>query len=96
MEHVKDHARSKGASGMALMGGDMKHLARLQDVGDARDGKLEGAAQQERPLLVQMGVIGDDGARSDVNAALGNMVRVDVAAEVAGNNLTWCNGGEVK
>ena len=33
MEHVKDHAGSKGARGMALMGGDMKHLARLQDVG---------------------------------------------------------------
>jgi hypothetical protein len=30
---------------MALMGGDMKHLARLQDVGDAGDGELEGAAQ---------------------------------------------------
>jgi hypothetical protein len=45
MEHVKDDAGSKGARGMALMGGDMKHLARLQDVGDPGDGKLEGAAQ---------------------------------------------------
>ena len=45
MEHVKDDGGSKGARGMALGGGDMKHLAGLQDVGDPGDGKLEGATQ---------------------------------------------------
>jgi hypothetical protein len=45
---------------------------------------------------VQVGVIGDDGALSDVNSALGYMVRVDVAAEVTGNELTRRNGGEVE
>ena len=45
MEHVEDHAGGEGARGMALMGRDMKHLTRLQDVGDAGDGKLEGATQ---------------------------------------------------
>jgi hypothetical protein len=45
MEHVKDHAGSKGARGVAFVGGDIEHLTRLQDLSDARDGKLEGAAQ---------------------------------------------------
>jgi hypothetical protein len=96
MEHVEDHAGSKGTGGMALMGCDVKHLARLQDVGDAGDGKLEGAAQQQGPLLVQVGVIGNDGARCDVDAALSNVVRVEVAAEVAGSDLAGRDGGEVK
>ena len=73
---------------MALMGGDMKHLPRLQAMGDAIDRELEGAAQQQGPLLVQVGVIGNDRARCDVDPALSDMVRVDVAAEVAGNDLT--------
>ena len=96
MENVKDHAGGKGAGGMALMWGDMKHLARLQDVGDAGDRKLEGAAQQQGPLLVRVGVIGDDRAGSDVDPALGYLVGVDVAAEVAGGNLTRRDGDEVK
>jgi len=96
MEHVKDHAGSKGARGMALMGCDIKDLARLQDVGDTRDCKLEGAAQQQGPLLLRVRVTGDDGARCDVYSALGYMARVDIAAEVARSDLTWCNGGEVE
>ena len=32
---------------------------------------------------MRVGVIGDDGPRSDVNSALGNVVRVKIAAEVA-------------
>jgi hypothetical protein len=74
----------------------MKHLARLQNAGDAGDRKFEGAAQEQGPLLVRVGVIGDDRARSDVNSALGYMIRVDIAAEVARSDLTRCNGGEVK
>ena len=96
MKNVEHHAGGKGARGMALMRSDMKHLARLQDVDDAGDGKLEGAAQQQRPLLVQVGVIGDHGARCDVNPALRDVVRVDVAAEVAGSDLARGNGGEVE
>jgi hypothetical protein len=41
-------------------------------------------------------MIGDDGAGSDVHSALGNVVRVEVAAEVAWSDLTRRNGGEVK
>jgi hypothetical protein len=96
MEHVKHHAGSKGAGRMALMRCDIKDLARLQDVADARDCQLEGAAQQQGPLLVSVRVIGDNCARSDVNPALGYMVGVDIAAEVARSDLTRCNGGEVK
>jgi hypothetical protein len=96
MEHIEDDAGSKGARGMALMWGDMKQLAWLQDMRDAGDRKFEGAAKQQSPLLVRVGVIGNDGARSDVNPALGNMVRVEIATEVAWSDLTRCNGGEVK
>jgi len=96
MKHIEDDAGSKGAGGMALMGCDIKHLAGLQDLGDAGDGELEGAAQQQGPLLVRVRVIGDDGARSDVNSSLGYMVGVDIAAEVAGGNLTRRDGDEVK
>jgi hypothetical protein len=46
MEHVEDYAGREGARGVALMGRDMKHLTRLQGVGDAIDGKLEGTAQE--------------------------------------------------
>jgi len=45
---------------------------------------------------VRMGVIGDDGVRGDVNSALRNMVRVNIAAEVAWSDLTRSNGGEIK
>ena len=82
MEHIEDHAGSEGARGMPFVGCDIKELARLQDVGDTRDCELEGAAHKQRPLLVQVGVIGDDGARSDINAALSNMIGVDVAARL--------------
>ena len=96
MEHIQDDAGCEGSRRMALMRPDIEHLARLHDVGDARDRKLEGAAQEQRPLLVPVGVIGDDGARSDVNSALGYMVRVDIAAEVARSDLPRRNGGEIK
>src|SRR5688500_8391721 len=96
MEHVQDHAGGEGARGVALMRRNMKHLPRLQAMGDAIDRELEGAAQQQGPLLVQMGVIGDDGARCDVDPALSDVVRVDVTPEVAGNDLTRRNGGEVE
>jgi hypothetical protein len=43
-----------------------------------------------------MGVIGDDGTRSDVNSALGDAVRVKIAAEVARSDLTRGYGCEVK
>ena len=82
MKHIEDDAGSEGARGMALMRCDMKHLARLQNVGDAGDRELEGAAQQQGPLLVRVRVIGDDGARSDVNPALGYMVGVDIAPKL--------------
>jgi hypothetical protein len=72
MKHIEDDAGSQGAGGMALMRCDIKHLARLQNVGDAGDRKLEGAAQQQGPLLVRVRVIGDDGAQSNVNSALGS------------------------
>jgi hypothetical protein len=81
---------------MALMRCDVKHLARLQDVADPGDCKLEGAAQEQGPLLVPVRVIGDDCARSDVNSALGYMVGVEIAAEVARSDLPRCNGGEVE
>jgi hypothetical protein len=45
MKHIEDDAGSKSAGGMALMGSDVKHLARLQDMGDATHRELEGAAQ---------------------------------------------------
>ncbi len=96
MEHVEDDGGSEGARGVALMWCDVKHVARLQDVGDAGDRELEGAAQEQRSLLVQVGMIGADGTGSDVNAALSNMVRVDVAAKVAWSDLTRCNGIEVE
>ena len=96
MEHIEDDAGRKGAGGMALVGCDIEHLAGLQDVGDAGDGELEGAAQQQRPLLVRVGVIGDDGARSNVNSSLGDMVGVDIAAEVARSDLPRLNGREVE
>ena len=96
MKHIEDDAGSKGAGGMALMRCDIKHLAGLQNPRDARDRELEGAAQQQGPLLVPVGVIGDDGARSDVNSALGDMVRVDIAAEVARSDLPRLNGREVE
>ena len=75
---------------------DIEHLARSQNMGDAGDRELEGAAQQQGPLLVRVRVIGDDGARSDVNSSLGYMVGVDIAAEVAGGNLTRRDDDEVK
>jgi hypothetical protein len=96
MEHIEDDAGSKGARGMALMWRDMKQLAWLQDKRDAGDREFEGAAKQQSPLLVRVGVIGDDRAGSDVNPALGNMVRVEIATEVPRSDLTRCNGGEVK
>src|SRR6185503_14889699 len=96
MEHIEDDAGCEGARGMALMWCDIEHLARAQDVRDAGDRKFEGAAQQQGPLFVRVGVIGDDGTRSDVNSALGNVVRVKVAAEVARRDLTWRYGCEVK
>ena len=96
MEHIEDSAGSKGPRGMALMRCDIQHLARSQDVGDAGDRKLEGAAQQQSPLLVRVGVIGDDGTGSDVDSALGDLVRVEIAAEVAWSDLTRRDGAEVK
>jgi hypothetical protein len=96
MEHIEDHTGSKGARGVALIGCDIKDLARLQDVGDTRDGKLEGAAQEQGPLLVPVRVIGDDCARSDVNSALGYMVGVEIAAEVARSDLPRRDGGEIE
>jgi len=96
MKHIEDDAGSKGARGMALMGCDMEHLARSQNMGDAGDRKFEGAAQQQGPLLVRVRVIRDDRARSDVNPALGYMVGVEIAAEVARSHLTRGNGGEVE
>jgi hypothetical protein len=41
-------------------------------------------------------VIGDDGARSDVNSSLGYMVGVDIATEVARSDLPRLNGREVE
>jgi hypothetical protein len=96
VEHVEDGAGGKGAGGMALMGRDVEHLARSQYVGNTGDRQLEGAAQQQGPLLVRVGVVRDDRAGSDVDSALGNMVRVEVAAEVAGSDLTGRDGGEVE
>jgi hypothetical protein len=96
MEHIEDGAGSKGARRMALVWCAIKHLARSQDLGDAGDRKLEGAAKEQGPLFVRVGMLGDDGAGSDVHSALGNVVRVEVAAEVAWSDLTRRNGGEVK
>ena len=96
MKHIEDDAGSKRARGMALMRCDMEHLARSQNMGDAGDRKFEGAAQQQGPLLVRVRVIRNDRARSDVNSALGYMVGVEIAAEVAGSDLTGRDGGEVK
>ena len=45
---------------------------------------------------MRVGVIGDDRAGSDVNPALGYLVGVDVAPEVARSHLTRGNRGEVK
>jgi hypothetical protein len=96
MEHVEDHAGGESAGGMALVGRDIQNLARLEDVGGTGDGELEGPAQEQGPLLVRVGVVGDDGAGSDVHPTLGDLVRVEVAAEVAGRDLTGLNGGEVE
>jgi hypothetical protein len=96
MEHIEDNAGGEGAGGMALMGCDIQDMTRLQDVGGAGDGELERAAQQQGPLLVGVGVIGDDGARRNVHSALGDLVRVEIAAEVAGYHLTGCNGSKVE
>ena len=45
---------------------------------------------------MRMRVIGDDGAGCDVDSALRDLVRVDIAAEVAGSDLTRSNHVEVK
>jgi hypothetical protein len=95
MEYVEDDAGTKGASGVALMRCNMKHLPRLQNVGNARYRKLEGAAQEKGPLLVAVGVVGDDGTGGDVDPALGYMLRVDIAATVARSDFPRCNGSEV-
>jgi len=92
MEHIEDHGSLQGARRMALMRSDIKHLPRSQDVGNAGDGKFEGAGEQQGPLLVWMGVLGDDRTGSDVNSALCDMVRVEIAAEVAWCDLTWHHG----
>jgi tRNA A-37 threonylcarbamoyl transferase component Bud32 len=96
MEHIEDGAGCEGARGMALMWCDIKHLARAQNVRDAGDRQFEGAAKKQGPLLMRVGVIGDDGTRSDVDSALGNVVRVKIAAEVARSDLTRRYGCEVK
>jgi hypothetical protein len=96
MEYIEDGAGSKGARGMALMWCDIKHLAWTQDVGDPGDREFEGAAKQQGPLLVRVGMIRDDGAGSDVDSALGNVVRVEIAAEVTRGDLTRRHSGEVK
>jgi hypothetical protein len=96
MEHVEHGAGCEGARRMALMWCDVKHLAWPQDVRDAGNRKFEGAAEQQGPLFVRVGMIGDDGTWSDVDSALGNVVRVKVAAEVAWSDLTRRYGCEVK
>ena len=80
MEHIKDHGSLQCACRMALMRRDIEYLPRSQNVRDPGDRKLEGAGEQQGPLLVRMGVLGDDVARSNVNSALRNMVRVEIAA----------------
>jgi len=84
------------ARGMPLVWCDIKHLAWPQDVGDSGDRKLEGPAEEQRPLLVQMRMIRDDGTGRDVDSPLSNMVRVEIAAEVAWRDLARCNGREVE
>ena len=71
MEHIEDHGSLEGARRMALMRRDVEHLPRSQNVRDAGDRKFEGAGEQQGPLLVRMGVLGDDGARSNVALGLG-------------------------
>ena len=44
--------------------------------------------KEQCPLLVRVGVAGDDGAGSNVHPTLGDLVRVEVAAEIAGCRLT--------
>ena len=63
---------------------------------DTGDRQLEGAAEQQGPLLVRVGVIGDDGAGSDIDSALRDMVRVEIPAEVAGSDLARSHGCEVE
>jgi hypothetical protein len=43
-----------------------------------------------------MRVLGDDGARSDIDSALRDLVGVHVASEIAGSDLTRSHGGEVE
>jgi hypothetical protein len=74
----------------------VKDLARLQDVRGTGDRQLEGAAEEQGPLLVGMRVLGDDGARSDIDSALRDLVGVHVASEIAGSDLTRSHGGEVE
>jgi len=74
MEHVEHHTGRKGSGGMALVGGYIEDLARLKDVWDPSDRKLQGARQYQRPLLVRMGVIGNHSSGSDLNPALGNVL----------------------
>jgi hypothetical protein len=54
---------------MPLVGRYVKDLPRLQDVRGTGDRQLEGAAEEQGPLLVGMRVLGDDGARSDIDSA---------------------------
>jgi hypothetical protein len=74
MEYIEDDGSLKGTRRMALMRCDIEHLPRSQEVRDAGDRKFKGPGEQQGPLLVRMGVLGDDGARSDVNSALRNLV----------------------
>ena len=52
VEHVEHRAGGDGAGRVALVGRDVEDLARPEEVGDAGDGELEGAAQEQGPLLV--------------------------------------------
>jgi hypothetical protein len=71
VEHVEDHAGRDRTRGMPLVGRYVKDLPRLQDVRGTGDRQLEGAAEEQGPLLVGMRVLGDDGARSDIDSAPG-------------------------
>ena len=74
MEHIEHDAGADCPGGMPLVGRDIEHLPRLKQVLNARDGKLEGAAEEQGPLLVRVGVIRDHGTRRDVHPALSYMV----------------------
>lgn len=50
MEHIENHAGGDCPGRMPLVRRDIEHLAQLQEVPYARDGKLEGAAEQPGPL----------------------------------------------